>query len=93
MSMSGFTTDPALQCDLPPKGWACYLEAGHDGPCPTWPVRLGKSGGPNRPDGFTFHNLVGHPVSEVLYLLGFEQLSNRVHDQTYPKRFQGDARG
>lgn len=24
-------------CDLPSDGWYCSLDAGHDGPCPTWP--------------------------------------------------------
>lgn len=23
------------QCSLPPSGWWCSLEEGHDGPCPT----------------------------------------------------------
>ena len=27
------------QCDLPPKGWYCTLEDGHDGPCPTHPCQ------------------------------------------------------
>lgn len=25
-------------CALAPAGWYCSLVAGHDGPCPTWPV-------------------------------------------------------
>lgn len=24
-------------CVLPPKGWACTREPGHDGPCAAWP--------------------------------------------------------
>ncbi len=35
---------------------------------------------------WTPHNLLGHPLSEVLYLLGFKSLSNRVHDATVPAR-------
>lgn len=27
------------KCTLPPEGWYCTLDAGHDGPCPTWPKR------------------------------------------------------
>lgn len=27
------------QCDRPPQGWHCNLDAGHDGPCPTYPDR------------------------------------------------------
>lgn len=33
---------------------------------------------------WTLHNVVGHPVSEVLYQLGFEKLSAKVHDHTAP---------
>lgn len=25
------------RCSLPPTGWRCNLEAGHEGPCPAWP--------------------------------------------------------
>lgn len=34
---------------------------------------------------YTLHNLIGHPVSEVLHLLGFENASKKVHDWTLPK--------
>ena len=47
----------------------------------------------NRPDGWTFHNLVGHPLSEVLHLLGFERASGRVHDRTLPAHPEGEGRG
>ena len=33
---------------------------------------------------WTLHNVVAHPVSEALYLLGYERLSVRVHDLTVP---------
>ena len=38
------------------------------------------------PDRFTMtlHNMVGHPVSEVLGLFGFTELSTAVHDGTLP---------
>lgn len=38
------------------------------------------------PDRFkmTLHNMVGHPVSEVLGLFGFTELSTAVHDATLP---------
>ena len=38
------------------------------------------------PDRFkmTLHNMVGHPVSEVLGLFGFTELSTAVHDGTLP---------
>ena len=38
------------------------------------------------PDRFrwTIHNVLAHPVMEVLFQLGFEDLSNRLHDSTVP---------
>ncbi len=33
---------------------------------------------------WTFHNLVAHPMMEVLFQLGFEQWGNRLHDSTAP---------
>lgn len=34
---------------------------------------------------WTVHNLIAHPISEILYQLGLENLSNTVHDETTPK--------
>lgn len=42
---------------------------------------------------WTTHNLVAHPVSEVLFLLGFRTLSNKVHDFTIPEHIEGEGRG
>ena len=39
------------------------------------------------------HNVVAHPVSEVLFQLGLEGLSNRVHDLTIPDHEPGTGRG
>ena len=38
------------------------------------------------PDRFkmTLHNLVGHPVSELLTLFGFTEVATAVHDGTLP---------
>jgi hypothetical protein len=38
------------------------------------------------PDRFkmTLHNVVGHPVSELLFLFGFIKMSTAVHDGTLP---------
>ena len=47
----------------------------------------------NRPDPWTVHNLVGHPVSEILYLLGFEKTSDKIHDRTLPDHPEGEGRG
>jgi hypothetical protein len=33
---------------------------------------------------WTIHNLVAHPLGEVLYQLGFDNLSKRIHDSTVP---------
>lgn len=33
---------------------------------------------------WTVHNLVAHPVSELLYLIGLGELGNRLHDWTIP---------
>lgn len=26
-----------MTCQRPPRGWRCYLDADHGGPCPAWP--------------------------------------------------------
>ena len=44
-------------------------------------------------DGWTIHNLIGHPVSELAYLLGLSRLSNWIHDVTIPKHEPGTGRG
>jgi hypothetical protein len=38
------------------------------------------------PDRFkmTLHNVIGHPVSELLGLFGFTEMSTAVHDGTLP---------
>jgi hypothetical protein len=42
---------------------------------------------------WTLHNLVAHPVGEILYQLGFENLNNRLHDATIPTHVKGSGRG
>jgi hypothetical protein len=42
---------------------------------------------------WTIHNLVAHPLSEVLYQFGYEDLGNRVHDATVPIHEKGNGRG
>lgn len=42
---------------------------------------------------WTIHNLVAHPLSEVLFQMGFENLGNRVHDATIPEHVRGTGRG
>jgi hypothetical protein len=42
---------------------------------------------------WTAHNLIAHPLSEVLYQIGLRDLSNRVHDWTIPEHEAGTGRG
>lgn len=42
---------------------------------------------------WTLHNVVAHPLSEVLFQLGFEDAGNRVHDATVPDHVRGTGRG
>lgn len=34
---------------------------------------------------YTIHNIVAHPLMEILHLVGFTDLGNRLHDATLPK--------
>ena len=34
---------------------------------------------------YTIHNMVAHPLMELLHLVGFTDLGNRLHDATLPK--------
>lgn len=42
---------------------------------------------------WTPHNLVAHPVSEVLFQLGFEKAGDALHDATVPTHTRGEGRG
>lgn len=42
---------------------------------------------------WTFHNIVAHPLSEILHLLGFEKAGGFVHDATVPSHTAGTGRG
>lgn len=42
---------------------------------------------------WTIHNLIAHPLSEILHLLGFGDLGDRVHDATVPDHEKGTGRG
>ena len=35
---------------------------------------------------WTPHNLIAHPLMEILYQLGFYELSDKVHDLTTPEK-------
>lgn len=42
---------------------------------------------------WTLHNLVAHPISEVLYQIGLQKLSDEIHDRTIPEHPPGTGRG
>lgn len=39
---------------------------------------------------WTVHNVIAHPIMEVLYQFGFDQLSSKVHDFTIPDQQDDD---
>lgn len=47
------------------------------------------------PDRFrwTAHNVIAHPVSEILWQIGLVRLSDWVHDVTIPAHLPGSGRG
>ena len=42
---------------------------------------------------WTIHNVIAHPLSEILFQLGAEDAGNKVHDATLPTHFKGEGRG
>ena len=42
---------------------------------------------------WTIHNLIAHPLSEVLFQVGLGDLGNRIHDATIPAHIRGEGRG
>jgi hypothetical protein len=42
---------------------------------------------------WTLHNIVAHPLSELLYLVGLENAGNWLHDITMPARKPNAGRG
>lgn len=42
---------------------------------------------------WTIHNLIAHPLSEIFYQFGFEDLSNKIHDSTIPDHESDQGRG
>ena len=42
---------------------------------------------------WTAHNLLAHPLSEILFQIGMEDLGNRLHDWTIPEHTPGTGRG
>lgn len=42
---------------------------------------------------WTAHNLIAHPLSEILYQIGMQRWSDMVHDITVPDHEHGTGRG
>ena len=42
---------------------------------------------------WTLHNMVAHPLSEILFQVGAERAGNYVHDITVPDHERGTGRG
>lgn len=42
---------------------------------------------------WALHNLIAHPLSEVIYQFGLEDLGNTIHDITIPLHEPGTGRG
>ena len=42
---------------------------------------------------WSVHNLIAHPLSEVLHLVGFTQLGSKLHDWTIPEHTPGEGHG
>ena len=61
-------------------------------------MKVGKFLAKLGPFKWTLHNLVAHPISELIYLVGMgsalsERASNWVHDITVPEHELGAGRG
>ena len=39
---------------------------------------------------YTIHNIVGHPLMEIFYLLGMRRTAEWIHDSTLPKSWRED---
>ena len=56
-------------------------------------MKVGKFLSRLGPFKWSLHNLVAHPLSELIYLIGFEKVSNWIHDITIPEHESGTGRG
>ena len=45
------------------------------------------------PFKWSLHNVIAHPLSELIYLIGFERASNWIHDITVPEHESNMGRG
>ena len=42
---------------------------------------------------WSLHNLIAHPLSEIVHLCGYTDLGNKIHDYTIPDHEEGQGRG
>ena len=42
---------------------------------------------------WSLHNLIAHPLSEIVHLCGYTDLGNKIHDYTIPEHEEGQGRG
>ena len=56
-------------------------------------MKVGKFLSKLGPFKWSLHNLVAHPLSELMYLIGLERASNWIHDVTVPDHESGAGRG
>ena len=56
-------------------------------------MKVGKFLSKLGPFKWTLHNVVSHPLSELMYLTGLERASNWIHDVTVPEHESGTGRG
>jgi hypothetical protein len=47
-------------------------------------MKVGKLLSMLGPFAWSLHNIVAHPLMEIVYLVGFERASNWIHDVTIP---------
>lgn len=45
---------------------------------------MGDTGMSKLYKNWTFHNIIGHPLMQILVLLGMLELAKKVHDGTLP---------
>lgn len=42
---------------------------------------------------WSFHNLIAHPLSEIIHLFGFTEAGNKLHDWSIPEHEPEQGRG
>lgn len=42
---------------------------------------------------WSYHNIIAHPLSEIVYWFGFKDLSDKIHNDSIPEHEEGTGRG